>query len=116
MELALRNGDYVPDGASGLHKVQGQDALLQRVLFRLTAKRGTFPFWDSLGSRLWQLGQQPVSERQAAAKQYVVEALEEEQGLQVERVTLTQNGETGILVAELSYEGERLSVTVELRM
>lgn len=116
MELVLRNGDYVSDGAAGLCYVQGREALLQRVLFRLSAKRGTFPFWETLGSRLWQLGQIPTSARQAAAKQYVAEALAEERGLSVEDVFLTQNGESAALTAELSYEGERLSVTMELRM
>lgn len=116
MELALRNGDYVSNGAAGLRRVQGTDALLQRVLFRLTAKRGAFPFWEELGSRLWQLGQLPASARQAAAKQYVAEALAEERGLSVENVSLSQGGERAALTAELSYEGERLSVTVELQM
>lgn len=116
MELTLRNGDYVSDGAAGLCRVQGKEALLQRVLFRLSAKRGMFPFWETLGSRLWQLGQVPVAGRQAAAKQYVAEALAEEQGLCVEDVFLSQNGETAALTAELSCEGERLSVTMELRM
>lgn len=116
MELAIRNGDYISDGAEGLRCVQGQEALLQRILFRLSAKRGTFPFWETLGSRLWQLGQIPVSARQSAAKQYVTEALAEERGLSVEDVILTQSGEHGVLTVELSYEGERLSVTVELQM
>lgn len=116
MELVLRNGDYVSDGAAGVCRVRGQEALLQRVLFRLSAKRGTFPFWETLGSRLWQLGRLPVSDRQAAAKQYVTEALAEERGLSVEDVILTQSGESAALTAELSYEGERLSVTMELRM
>lgn len=64
MELILRNGDYVPDGVGGLRRAAGQEALLQRVLFRLTARRGAFPFWEDLGSRLWQLGRLP---RQPAA-------------------------------------------------
>lgn len=116
MELVLRNGDYVSDGAAGVRCVQGQEAILQRVLFRLTAKRGTFPFWETMGSRLWQLGQISVSARQAAAKQYVAEALAEERGLSVEDVILTQKGESAALTAELSYGNERLSVTLDLRM
>ena len=52
MALALRNGDYVSDGAAGLCRAQGQAALLQRVLFRLSARRGSFPFQEDLGSRL----------------------------------------------------------------
>lgn len=59
MELKLRNGDYVPDGVGGLKRVEGREALLQRVLFKLTARRGAFPFLPELGSRLWQLGKAP---------------------------------------------------------
>lgn len=115
MELTLRNGDYLTDGTGGLQRVRGQEALLQRVLFRLTARRGSFPFWETLGSRLWQLGRLPESARQAAAKQYVAEALEEEQGLQVEDVRLREDGQRADLTAELSYEGQPLSVTVALQ-
>ena len=61
MELALRNGDYLSDGAGGLRRAQGKEALLQRVMFRLTAKRGSFPFWEDLGSRLWQLSHLPMA-------------------------------------------------------
>ena len=57
MGLSLRNGDYVPDGTGGLRRTEGREALLEQVLFRLTARRGTFPFLPELGSRLWQLGQ-----------------------------------------------------------
>ena len=55
MELQLKHGDYVSDGAGGVRRVAGNEALLQRVLFRLTARRGTFPFWETLGSQLWKL-------------------------------------------------------------
>ena len=74
MELELRNGDYVADGVGGLRRVGGREALLQRVLFRLTARRGSFPFWQTLGSRLWELGRVPAPERRSAARQYVAEA------------------------------------------
>ena len=52
MGLSLRNGDYVPDGTGGLRRTEGREALLEQVLFRLTARRGTFPFLPELGSRL----------------------------------------------------------------
>lgn len=57
MTLKIQNGDYVTDGCGGLERVEGTQALLQRVLFRLKARRGQFPFLETLGSRLWQLGQ-----------------------------------------------------------
>ncbi len=115
MELALRDGDYVPNGVGGLRRVGGQEALLQRVLFRLTARRGMFPFWEELGSQLWQLGKIPAAERQAAAKQYVAAALAGEKGLTVERVELAPNADGGtVLTAELSYEGKELAVTLDI--
>lgn len=97
MELLLWDGDYIPDQAGGFKRVDGQEALLQRVIFRLAARRGKFPFWETLGSRLWELGRLPVVERPAAARQYVIEALEEEP-VRVERVTLTELGDGRALV------------------
>lgn len=114
MELAIQNGDYVPDGVGGLRRVSGREALLQRVLFRLTARRGAFPFLEDLGSRLWQLGKLPARERQSAAAQYVAEALEGEP-LKVETVELVPAGEDGLsLTAALSWRGEAMSVTLDI--
>ena len=115
MGLSLRNGDYVPDGTGGLRRAEGQAALLERVLFRLTARRGTFPFLPELGSRLWQLG--PVSAALGlwGGEQYVAEALAPEPGLAVEQVTLTESGGGRAQVtASMTWQGERLSVTVEV--
>lgn len=116
MTLKIQNGDYVTDGCGGLERMEGTQALLQRVLFRLKARRGQFPFLETLGSRLWQLGQVSGGQRQAAAEQYVAEALAEEPGVQVERVTIADSGSGGVtLTAELTWEGESLSVTAEIR-
>lgn len=114
MELELRDGDYVRTDGGGLRRVTGQEALLQRVLFRLTARRGTFPFWETLGSRLWQLGRMTSGVRLSAARQYVAEALEEEPGLTVENVSLSENDGRGFLTVELTWEGEPLSVTLNV--
>ena len=114
MELELRDGDYVADGVGGLRRVGGREALLQRVLFRLCARRGAFPFWESLGSRLWELGRAPGTERRSAARQYVTEALAEEP-VTVEDVDLEQGtaGAAAVTV-RLRYQGESLPVTVEV--
>ena len=115
MGLSLRNGDYVPDGTGGLRRAEGQEALLERVLFRLTARRGTFPFLPELGSRLWQLGRLSAAQRQSAAEQYGAEALAPAPGLAVEQVTLTESGGGRAQVtASMTWRGERLSVTVEV--
>ena len=100
-ELKIRDGDYQRRG-SGLAKVDGTEALLQRVLFKLTARRGAFPFVESLGSRLWQ--------------QYAAEALRDE-GLTVEDVTLQERPDgTVAMTAALRGDGRQaLSVTVDIR-
>ena len=95
--------------------ISGREALLEQVLFRLTARRGTFPFLPELGSRLWQLGQLPAARRQSAAEQYVAEALAAEPGLTVEQVILTESGGGRAQVTVgLTWQGEALSVTVEV--
>ena len=114
MELRLQKGDYVPDGAGGLQRVEGAEELGQRVLFKLTARRGRFPFRETLGSRLWRLDQVPAPRRQAAAEQYVAEALADEADLTVDRVTLRDREGAGELAVELSYRGGTLTVALEV--
>ena len=117
MGLCLRNGDYVPDGRGGLRRAEGQEALLERVLFRLTARRGTFPFLPELGSRLYQLGREKPSAREALAFQYVAEALAQETGLAVRTVTLTEDGRgRAALRAGLEWQGTPLSLQMELAL
>lgn len=112
MEWKLVQGDYVPDGRGGLTALSGGQEVLARALYRLTARRGAFPFLPELGSRLYQLGREKPSERQALAAQYVAEALREETGLTVRSVELRQEGETGLLTAYLDWQGEMLTAQV----
>lgn len=112
MELWLRDGDYVADGAGGFVHASGEEALLQRVLFRLCARRGAFPMLPELGSRLWLLGREKKSGRLAAAREYVEEALREE-NVGVEQVTLQDGGEGRVLVNVLLRSGgNKMNVTV----
>ena len=113
MALALRDGDYIArDGK--LLEVTGQEVLLQRVLYKLTAHRGAFPFLPELGSRLWELGRVPAAARKSAAEQYVTEALAGED-LTVESVTLTPVDESTMAVTvDLSRNDTRLSVTLQV--
>ena len=115
MERKLSGGDYLPGSQGGVQSLDGAQALLQRVLFRLTARRGQFPFWETLGSRLWTLGQLPAGKRQPAAEQFVAEALAEVPGLTVEQVTLDR-GAAGRsrLTADLTWNGESLRATVDV--
>ena len=70
MEVRIKDGDYIPDGLGGVVRCQGADALLERVLFRLTARRGGFPILPQLGSRLYLLSREPAAQRRDAARQY----------------------------------------------
>ena len=114
MERKLAGGDYVPDGVGGFVGLSGGEEVLARVLFRLTARRGGLPFLPRLGSRLHELGQTKPSARQALAVQYVAEALEEEQENIVRSVELTQTGTQGRLNASLEWQGETLTVELDL--
>ena len=102
MELQLKNGDYVPDGRGGAVRLTGDAALLQRVLFRLSARRGGLSMLPELGSRLYLLGRERPEARLSAARQYAAEAVQPE-GLTVEDVCLTDRG------------GGRMDLTVWLR-
>ena len=116
MELKIKNGDYVA-GTGRLETLSGSDALLQRVLYRLTAKRGTFPFWETLGSRLYTLGSVKKSQRAAAAKQFVSEALLEEPEISRMGVSYSESeGEAlGKVRVSLVYKGESLALETEIR-
>lgn len=114
MEMRLENGDYVSDGVGGLLRVEGREALLQRVRFKLMARRGTFPFLPELGSRLWRLGTVSPAQRQAAAAQFAAEALEDE-ALTVESAELMSGAEDAMaLTVTCLWRGESLPVTVEI--
>ena len=92
MELMVRGGDYLPDGRGGFRRAEGDDELLQRVLWKLSVRRGSFPFLPELGSRLYLLGREKPSLRQALARQYAAEALADEEGLSVTGAELGGDG------------------------
>ena len=114
MERKLIDGDYVPDGMGGLTTLSGGEEVLARVLYRLTARRAALPFLPELGSRLYLLGREKPSSRQALATQYVAEALREEPNLTVQSVELSQMGDVGLLTVYLDWQGEDLTVQVSV--
>lgn len=89
MENLLRDGDYVPNGFGGFTRLYGTQKVLARALFRLTCRRGSFPFLPELGSRLQELGREKPSAREAAAKIFCASALRDME-LEVDDVRLTQ--------------------------
>ena len=114
MELKLKNGDYIPDGAGGLMRGTGAEEVLARVLFRLTARRGGLPLLPELGSNLYKVLRERPSARLAAARQYVTEALETE-NVTVTDVKLEDVEESIRLIVSLLWQGEELLVTTTLK-
>lgn len=114
MELLLKNRDYVPDGSGGVTGLTGAEELLARVLFKLTVRRGSFPFLPELGSRLYLLQSAKPGQWEGLARQYVAEALAGEAGLTVTGVTVYSEDGRLWVEAELKYEGETLSVSAEV--
>ena len=112
MELKIKDGDYVPDGSGGFVTVQGTEQLLQRVLIKLTARRGAFPFMENFGSRLWQLGRVEPAVRRSAAIQYAAEALEGE-NVSVQDVILA-DGEDGVLHVQVVLQAQEETYTLGL--
>lgn len=112
MEARIHDGDYIPDGLGGVVRCQGADALLERVLFRLTARRGGLPPLPRLGSRLYLLAREPAAQRLSAARQYVAEALAEEP-VSVTDVTLSPESPDRIrMKVSLDYEGTEMAVSL----
>ena len=105
MTAILRNGDYCPDGMGGFRQAWGGEEVLERVLFQLTARRGSFPLLPALGSELHRLGRAKPAERAGLARQYVAQALSDEAELSVAGVELSAGGE---LTVELDWRGEAL--------
>ena len=114
MEWKLSAGDYVPDGTGGLTALSGSGEVLARALYRLTARRGALPFLPALGSRLYQLGRERPSAREALAAQYVAEALQEEPDLTARSVKLTPKGDGTDLAVYLEWRGEGLTLQLPL--
>jgi len=113
MALILRNGDYVPDGRGGFRTAEDAADALERVLWKLGVKRGSFPLLPGLGSRLHLLGRSPAGEREALAGQYVTEALADEE-VAVREVSLRQEGDRGLLTVTMDWQGEELTAAVEV--
>lgn len=111
MELRIQNGDYIPDGLGGVVRCHGTDALLERVLFRLTARRGGLSPLPRLGSRLYLLSREPAAQRLSAARQYAAEALVEE-AVSVTDITLAPEGQDRTrMTVQLEYQGTALAVS-----
>ena len=114
MSLLLQDRDYANDGNGGVAVIQDGDELLGEVLFRLTARRDSFPFLPLLGSRLDLLRRVKPSERESLVLQYAVEALEGLTEVTVTGASVRQEGGALWVSVELLWQGTRLAVTAQL--
>ena len=102
MELKLENGRYVYAQQGRLQQVDGLDELGQRIVMKLTARRGGFSAMPEYGSQLYRLGRTKASERESVAARYVMEALADEPDAQLRELSLTEQPD-GSALLELSF-------------
>ena len=113
MSLLLRNRDYARDGNGGVTAVSGGEALLNEALFRLTARRGSFPFPPRLGSRMGELRREKPSDWDALARQFAVEALDGLEDVTVTGVRVRRDQDALLVMTDLLWQGEALTVQWE---
>ena len=111
-EWKMKDGDLIPDGAGGFVKLQEEEAVLQRVLFKLTARRGTFPFLPELGSELHRLCREKPSARQDLCVRYVAQALEGED-VTVTDVEYAEEDGIGRVTVHIDWHGAEQVVTAQ---
>lgn len=108
----LREGDYRPDGAGGFRQASGAEEALERALFLLTVRRGSFALLPELGSRLYLLPREKPSAREAMGAGYAAEALAGEEDLTVTGTAWEENSQQ--LTVFLDWKGQNLTASVTL--
>ena len=107
MELKLTDGKYKKGNYQSLAQVDEIEELLQRLEMKLRTRRGTFVPLPEYGSRLHLLSQEKPSNRQSAARQYVLEALANETDLELGYLELMSNTDGDAqLSLSFTYKGE----------
>ncbi|NCC67986.1 MAG: hypothetical protein EOM14_07290 [Clostridia bacterium] len=106
MELKLENGNYVPANYQGFAQISEMDELAQRLMMKLTAKRGKFLPLPDYGSRLYLLPKIMPSQRETTARQYVIEALADEEDVELTDFEFSQTGISAQMSATFSYKGD----------
>ena len=113
VELKWQDGDLVPNGAGDFCRLEGSQALIQRVLFKLTVREGSFPFLPWLGSRLHTLVREKPAARAALCRQYVQQALKDED-VNITDVEYTDGDGRGQVKVYLQWQGQPLEVTAQI--
>ena len=112
MALVLKDRDYALNQAGELAGASGAQAVLEEVRFRLTARRGSFPFLPELGSRLSLLRREKPDQWASLALRYAAEALSELE-VTVTGVQMVQEEDRLRILVELEWQGLPLSVECE---
>ena len=114
MSLLLDERDYVADGNGGVTVVRDGEALVNEVLFRLAARRGSFPFLPELGSRMGQLRREKPSAWETLAQQFAAEALAGLDCVAGTGAAVRQEQDALSVTVKLLWQGTALSVTAQL--
>lgn len=115
MEMKITDGRYVPAEQLGFKTVDGTQELAQRIIMKLTAKRGQFLPLPEYGSRLYLLPTVKPSQRETVLRQYVAEALSDESGVELETLELSYEGDRAdISLIFANNAGTKLTVTTEI--
>lgn len=114
MEIKFVDGAYVADECGDFETVSGKEEILQRILFKLTAHRGGFPLLPELGSRLFLLPREKSSDRENAARQFIMEALQEEELVVLETIKMLQVDDRIELTLWFRYDDTPLKMHLEI--
>ena len=107
MELKLADGKYIKGNYQGLVQIDEVEELLQRFEMKLKIRRGAFIPMPEYGSRLYLLTREKPSNRQSAARQYVLEALSDEADIELDSLELSSKTDGDVLLSiSFTYKGE----------
>lgn len=114
MELEVKNGNYVPLEKGGISTVDGYRENIQRIMMRLQARRGGFYPLPDFGSRLYTLLGMKSGDRHGAARQFVYEALEQE-NCEILQVQCSDLGADSLLVKVwLDISGQQVELSMKI--
>ena len=104
----------MPYGAGNIKTAVDFEEKLQRVLFKLSCRKGGFAPKKEIGSRLYMLVNEKKENRETAARKYVLEALEEETGVSLTALEVKAVGDTLSVYLTLEYNGESEKLQVDI--
>ena len=110
MELKILNGDYVPSEIGGFETVSGYEEKLARILYKLSCRKGGFAPDAKLGSMLHTLLREKRGNREALARKYILEALEDEKDVVMTALSVSDMEGGVVITADFDYIGEKMQI------